>query len=81
MPKVQRRPKRTKYSYDDLLNAIAAHRNGMTVREAAAKFSVPVSTLGDRCSGRYSARKETPGYSMQWIQYAVNTVCHGYSMQ
>lgn len=35
-----------------MLNALDSVQKGMSIREAAARFGVPKSTLGDRVSGR-----------------------------
>ena len=51
--KNQHRPANYK-SYDSsgVLKALEAVHQGMSIREAAARFGVPKSTLGDRASGR-----------------------------
>jgi DDE superfamily endonuclease/helix-turn-helix, Psq domain len=53
-PKVTSRKNnyRTSYEQDNMDEAVNAVKSGMTVKMAAAQFSVPRTTLGDRVAGR-----------------------------
>lgn len=48
--------RRRQYSEDSLDQAIKAVKNGMSIRTAAASFSVPRSTLRDQLKGRHPRR-------------------------
>ena len=52
--------------YDDqqVINAIASVKNGLSFRAAAAKYGVPVQTVRDRYYGKYKEGKHTPGPSL-----------------
>ena len=52
--------------YDDqqVINAIASVKNGLSFRAAAAKYGVPVQTVRDRYYGKYTEGKHTPGPSL-----------------
>ena len=50
---LSRRPsKRKQWSDEDMVTAIKAVKSGMGVKRAAEQHGVPLTTLGDRISGR-----------------------------
>lgn len=51
------RPKKKKYTNEDVEKAIdAVRRNGMSVNAAAKSFGIPQSTLQDKISGKYAVQ-------------------------
>ena len=55
-------PSNKKYNDDDLLNAVAAIKNGnSTYREVSQKYSIPISTLCDRIKQRAPLHTEKRG--------------------
>ncbi|XP_045181703.2 tigger transposable element-derived protein 6-like [Mercenaria mercenaria] len=56
MPRTYTHKKRGKtmnYDTKQLADALKAHQNGMSIREASKAYNIPKSTLADRASGRY----------------------------
>lgn len=59
-------PRKTpkKYSDTELLQAVAACKTKtLTPNEASIKYCIPVTTLKDRLSGKYTAKILQPGLS------------------
>lgn len=62
------KPKKNKnYDQSTLLSAIASVKNGMTYKEAYVKYGIPISTLNDKCRGRYSEGKDRPGLLISFV--------------
>ena len=53
-----KRGKTLNYSGDQLETAVKAVQGGLSVRQAAAAFGVPKSTIGDRMSGKHEIHVE-----------------------
>ena len=53
--------KKKNYSDSQLINAIAAVKNGSSFNQAAIKFEVLLSTIRDRYYGKYNEGKHKPG--------------------
>lgn len=58
MPRVK---KRKLYDENNLLQAVAAVKNGMTYKDASEKYGIPTSTINDKCLTRYATGKTKPG--------------------
>lgn len=56
--------KKKQYEESQMVAAIAAVKNGMSLRSASIFFEVPASTVRDRLSGRYAEGKHRPGPSV-----------------
>lgn len=54
-------PKKKQYDQNNLLEAIAAVKNGMTYKTASIRYDVLVSTINDKCLQKYRDGKNKPG--------------------
>ena len=71
-------PRKKLYTAQDVLFAIAEIKNqSLRVRQAAAKYNIPASTLFDKLSGKCPAGKFKPGnfllnkYMFKTIKYSL----------
>ena len=59
-PRTPIRRKKT-YTESELIEAIAAIKDGMAINAAHRKFGIPRTTLKDNISDKYNPGKHTPG--------------------
>ena len=53
--------KKKQYDPNNLLEAVAAVKNGMTYKAASEKYGIPASTINDKCLHKYRDGKNKPG--------------------
>jgi hypothetical protein len=72
-------PKLTKlqktYTEEDVVSAVAAVKNGMSLKKASMKYGVPATTIHDKKSDKYVDGKTRPG---MYIIYRYTVIVKKY---
>ena len=69
---ISEKKKHKTYDETNLLNAVAAVKNGQTYKEASEKYGIPIATIAHKKSQKYAEGKTRPGEYDNAGYYIIN---------